>query len=309
MGATQHSGAMVACYLPPRLAKSIAVAGGVSPADLHLTIAYVKDPSPADIVAMRDACRAAAAAIASPIRGRFAGVGRFSASETSDGQDVHYASLDAPDLHDARHAVASMLSARGLTMSRAHGFTPHVTLAYSAPDADSPIKRISPVEVALSGLWLAQGDVRCGFYPFGARAPAASSIATTKADRVVKLLSPEGEAEEQFVLGLVLEPDVVDGHGDTYSGPEIRKTAHGYMERFQQLDIQHSFVPTDRMKLVESFLAPCDMTVGGRAIKAGTWLIGVHVIDAALWGDIKAGRFTGFSIGGTADRERLTPAA
>jgi DNA adenine methylase len=35
-------------------------------------------------------------------------------------------------------------------------------------------------------------------------------------------------------------------------------------------------------------------------VKKGTWLLGVHVVSDELWGQVKDGTLSGFSIGGTA---------
>jgi DNA adenine methylase len=56
------------------------------------------------------------------------------------------------------------------------------------------------------------------------------------------------------------------------------------------------------VKIVESYLAPSALTVGETPIKQGTWLLGVRVLSDALWQDVKEGRLTGFSIGGSARR-------
>ena len=118
------------------------------------------------------------------------------------------------------------------------------------------------------------------------------------------------DSDERFVLGVVLEPDTVDAQQDIYDAPTIRKAAHLYMERYQNMGLQHKELVNDRVILLESYIAPVDMTIGGQAVKAGSWVMGVRFDDAELWKGVKSGKITGFSIGGYATRteEPATPA-
>lgn len=143
----------------------------------------------------------------------------------------------------------------------------------------------------------------------GALAPAPEPVEsapedTSKAERVVSKLIKT--AEERFVLGVVLAPEVADSQGDIYSHDEVRKAAHGYMERTGgTLGKQHSEIVTGKLKVLESYLAPADFEVGGQQITSGTWLMGIRVVDDDLWQGVKSGSFTGFSIGGAAVRKPL----
>lgn len=118
-----------------------------------------------------------------------------------------------------------------------------------------------------------------------------------------------GDAEQRFILGIVLEPDVVDAQGDTYNADAIRATAHDWMERFQNLDLQHQVFINGLVMPVESYIAPIDFELAGQRVKAGTWLLGVHVLDDALWAQVKSGAITGFSINGFARKVPVGAAA
>jgi hypothetical protein len=111
--------------------------------------------------------------------------------------------------------------------------------------------------------------------------------------------------EQKYVLGIVLEPETVDAQGDVYSADEIRKAAWDYMVNFRNVGLMHKGLVNHRVRLVESYIAPVDMSIGGSTIKAGTWLMGLNVADDALWGQVKQGGLTGLSIGGFATK---TPA-
>jgi DNA adenine methylase len=130
------------------------------------------------------------------------------------------------------------------------------------------------------------------------------AFATTST--LIKGIDP---GDERFVLGVVLEPEVVDAQGDIYSAEEIRSAAHRFMEDFQGLGLQHRERVNGDVKILESYLAPDDLSVGGTAIKKGTWLFGVRVLSDELWSMVKDGALSGFSIGGTARKVPESSAA
>ena len=120
--------------------------------------------------------------------------------------------------------------------------------------------------------------------------------------KTIPLIKGTAPDDERFVLGIVLEPEEVDAQKDIYSAAEIRTAAHRFMEDFQDVGLMHKMRVNGAVKIVESYLAPADLTVAGTHIKQGTWLLGVHVLSDALWEDVKDGKLTGFSIGGSARR-------
>ena len=105
----------------------------------------------------------------------------------------------------------------------------------------------------------------------------------------------KGEAEQRFVLGAVLQPDVADQHGDVCDEVEIRKAAHGFMLACQQIGIEHR-MENPALRPVESYIAPCDLEIEGVEIKKGTWMLGTFVNDDGAWAAVKDGRLTGYSV-------------
>jgi len=116
--------------------------------------------------------------------------------------------------------------------------------------------------------------------------------------------------EERFVLGIVLEPNDGDNgapldpdtQSDIYSADDIRDAAHKFMEEFRNTGVMHRELANDRIKILESYIAPQDLKLGGSKIRKGTWLLAVRVVDDTLWSKVKTGELTGFSIGGSALR-------
>lgn len=136
---------------------------------------------------------------------------------------------------------------------------------------------------------------------------AADAGAGVSKTLVVKLVTP-GEGELRYILGIVLEPDIVDAQHDTYDAETIREACWDYNINSRDLGRQHRESVNDKAELVESYCAPVDMTIAGQLVRAGTWLMGWHVTDDGLWADILSGKITGFSIGGFAQRTALDAA-
>lgn len=109
-------------------------------------------------------------------------------------------------------------------------------------------------------------------------------------------------SEQRYVLGVVLEPETTDAQGDIYSADEVRRASWEYMKNFRNVGLMHKGLVNDKVKLVESYIAPVDMVVGGSQIKAGTWLMGLNFLDDGLWNQVKSGGLTGLSIGGFAKK-------
>lgn len=95
-------------------------------------------------------------------------MGRFSASETSEGRDVIYASVDSPGLFDFRRVLVERIRvASGLTPLATHGFTPHTTIAYVDTEAPTPIRRLLATPVVFTDVLFAAGGEHRK-YPLGA---------------------------------------------------------------------------------------------------------------------------------------------
>ena len=131
-------------------------------------------------------------------------------------------------------------------------------------------------------------------------APDVACMEKREVRRVLKV--DDAKPDERYVLGIVLEPETVDAQKDIYSTDEIRRTAHTYMEDYRTIGLMHKGAINDKVKILESFIAPSDFEIDGVPVKAGTWLMGVRVQDDVLWKAVKAGEITGFSIGGSALR-------
>jgi DNA adenine methylase len=74
------------------------------------------------------------------------------------------------------------------------------------------------------------------------------------------------------------------------------------MEDFGGLGFMHRMRVNDQVKVLETYLAPSDFTLGDVNVRKGTWMLAVRVLSDELWEQVKDGGLTGFSIGGSARR-------
>jgi hypothetical protein len=125
-------------------------------------------------------------------------------------------------------------------------------------------------------------------------------MAVADADLVFTPLA-KARGDKQIAYGVVYEPDVADGQGEAATANEIESAAHDYMLKAQVVGVDHEG-PADA-QVVESYLAPQDLTLGGESVSKGSWVLGVKVNDSALWASIKKGDRVGFSMGGHCQRE------
>ena len=76
----------------------------------------------------------------------------------------------------------------------------------------------------------------------------------------------------------------------------IEKMAHDFLSKQRNTQISKGHDgETNKGCVVESFIA----REGDSDFIPGSWVVGVHVPDAEIWGSIEKGELTGFSIEGT----------
>jgi hypothetical protein len=122
----------------------------------------------------------------------------------------------------------------------------------------------------------------------------------------------KANAEEQTVTGVVLQPEVVDAQGDIMSAEVIRKAAHSFLSKYNkatQLGFMHKVFGKYKFDLYQSWIAPQDVVISGTTIKAGSWIMTVHVGDKKIWKLVKTAKIKGFSIGGKAKAKKISDKA
>ena len=114
---------------------------------------------------------------------------------------------------------------------------------------------------------------------------------------------------ERKALFVVLAPDEVDAHGDTYSAKEIEKGMQNFNKHCMKANLFH-MVETQEAEIVQSYTTPVDMYIGEKFITKGTWVQEWHFpeteVGEQLWQAVLNEEITGVSVGCTASVEELT---
>jgi 2'-5' RNA ligase len=164
---SKYKGVMIALYPSAETATQIAAIPGVAtpPEDLHVTLAYLGGVDGLTDVQVAGAILAAqkTATYGKPVTGNINGVGRFNASESSDGQDVIYAVVDLPGLDELRDCLMDELDECDCEPSTSHGYTPHMTLVYIPAGTDSPVGLVPTMPISFSSVSIAVGGKRVDF--------------------------------------------------------------------------------------------------------------------------------------------------
>lgn len=130
-------------------------------------------------------------------------------------------------------------------------------------------------------------------------------------EREVDLLAPiaKRDGARQIAYGVALEPRTADDpdlQGDWYTAEDVEAAAHYFMAEVTKgsgfSDVMHDGT-TRAGYPVESFIAPVDFDLGDQHVVKGSWVVGMHYPDPAVWDDIVKGRFAAFSVGGYGMRE------
>lgn len=170
-------GTMVALFPDKETAGKLAVPGGEKSSDLHVTLAFLPDfDATQDDTTTLLATVEGFARSQQPLTGEVSGQGKFIGGQ--DG-DVHYASIDLPDLPEFRQALVRVLTNNGFKVSDNHGYTPHMTLAYG----DAPEQGVAenhPLE--FPDLWVAAGPTRHSF-PLGSPDTEAAGLQSLTDDQ------------------------------------------------------------------------------------------------------------------------------
>lgn len=113
---------------------------------------------------------------------------------------------------------------------------------------------------------------------------------------------------ERKALFVVLAPDEVDAHGDTYSAKEIEKGMQNFNKHCMKANLFH-MVETQEAEIVQSYTTPVDMYIGDKFITKGTWLTEWYFpeteVGEQLWQAALSGEINSVSIGCTANVEGL----
>lgn len=181
----KEEGVMIALMLPNDIATKMAVENGEKPDAMHITLAYLGKRSelPDDImlrstVAIQKTCDKHQ----SLIKGLAGGPEKFPPSDSSDGKEVIYATIDAPDLLLFRQQLVEELNAEGIEPYANFEYTPHITLAYVDEGSNDQVS-VDPTMLSFNKVSLACGQSRFEF-DLEKSAPTIPEISSDLADDI-----------------------------------------------------------------------------------------------------------------------------
>lgn len=106
------------------------------------------------------------------------------------------------------------------------------------------------------------------------------------------------DEEQRIFTCVALRPNVVDAHGDIYYDEAVKQAGYDFMEFCLNTSLQHEVELTkEDVAVVESYIAPIDMTLGSGEVKKGDWILSLRVHNDAIWEHCKSGTFKGLSVG------------
>lgn len=115
----------------------------------------------------------------------------------------------------------------------------------------------------------------------------------------------ETVGNEGLLYVTVMEPDVVDSQGDTYSSEEVKKAAHHFAKKGMvgKNDINHNNQPVPEFVIAESYLLKAEDKEHFPNTKVGAWVqvLKCENIKSELWQKVQKGQFNGVSIAGFAE--------
>lgn len=156
------NGIMIAWFPPAGLSDRLAQDGGELPEELHVTLAYLgKQTALMDdqVQLLKDTVEEYCARFA-PLHGTLGGNGRFPATPSSDDKDVLIKMMDVTLLEKFREGLVEELGAKGISVVRNHGYTPHMTLAYVDPEWEGECTHPDTEDIVIDALTVAVGDER-----------------------------------------------------------------------------------------------------------------------------------------------------
>ena len=275
-------------------AEPLAIDGGENHEDFHVTLAYghfdrrnIGDEDDLDsrvqsaIDDIRDLI---------PDKIQFDAMGRFEASESSDGKDVIYAQVAAGQLEKAHDGLLKALKKNGIKLEDTFPeYKPHMTLAYIEPGMEFDLERIN-----------CTGSVVKIMIGHGTESTKENNYSIMKTDD-----------DKRLVFGWASVSITVDGEQledrqqDLIDPEDLEEAAYEYVLNFRDTGERHNPNLRKKGKLVEScvFTAEKQKAMGlPEGILPVGWWIGFKIEDDEAWEKVKNGTYKMFSIEGKANR-------
>jgi len=102
-------------------------------------------------------------------------------------------------------------------------------------------------------------------------------------------------------LYVVLVPDEIDAHGDMYDKDTVRKACESFNNSQTVKANLFHMIDSPVFETIESYIAPCDMTINQEVVKEGTWLAKLQFTNDEIFNGVLEGKYAGVSIGAMAE--------
>jgi len=302
--------------VPHNVASHIAMPGGVPAKALRLTLANLGDLDGEKRAAVHNAVSRVAGAhwptdvsltgmsahvakeLPADVTGQY-----MNSEDPNDGALPSYATVYATATHPALAAMYSRMGMElkdaGVEYSQSPSTPPAVSLGQVDIGAQPPEWANGPFPSwTAHHLTVHEGDTATD-YPLTGTQRKEQPIANGEV-----WADPSPEAQ-RIVYGAVLIPDIPDAWGHSVSKPEIEKAAHRYVTNGGLMG-EGPHTPEmrgkvrDDIELLESYIAPQDVTIGGKVVPQGSWVIAGRTPED-VWQKVLNREYQSFSLWGTGD--------
>lgn len=110
---------------------------------------------------------------------------------------------------------------------------------------------------------------------------------------------------EGLLYVTVMEPDVVDAQGDTYTAAEVKKACYHFAKKglVGKNDVNHNNHPVPEFVIAETYILKSEDKAHYPDTKPGSWVavLKCENLQSELWKKVQKGDFNGVSIAGEAD--------
>lgn len=274
--------------------ENLAVDGGESLDDLHITLAYGYFTPRSDEEDATCRIQSAIAAVQESIPDKihFDAIDRFTATGSSDGKDVIYARVAAGQLEEVNKNLLAALEKESIKLETTFPeYKPHMTLAYIDPSKAYKLSKIN-----------ATGDVTKILIGHGKN---------TEESRNNTFSIQKTDDDKHLVFGwanIAIRANgeqIEDLQGDIMDPDDLEEGAYKYVLNFRDAGEEHHPGFRKKARMVESVVFTKEkMAAMGipEGIVPEGWWIGFYVDDKDTWEKIKNGTYSMFSIEGKGTR-------
>lgn len=118
--------------------------------------------------------------------------------------------------------------------------------------------------------------------------------------RPVLCQADDEDEPKRVIYAVAMEPDVEDAHGEQTTAENIEAAAWGFLSNAHAINVEHRGPDVDA-EVVESFIAPSDLDIGGTTVRKASWVVGIR-LSRELFARAQKGDFGGVSVEGLARR-------